>query len=225
MKLKKKSILDGKTSLNDVAGMMIDHVIDEFVRKNHHIVWISKRQILFGGNALWKTAGSFVGAGLFRHAGISRPSVKILADQKNKYGYSMQWPPPGMDSFLGQVMRSQYIKPWVFKGTNDDIRYLWGLGYVDEQGRLRKEFGQGVAGYFIYMADSRYRKKQSIWLAKQPEWVRIQWTRCGDTYITAVDRQVKASQAKVTVNQRLLSVDEYREIKVDVNPELLTWRN
>ena len=125
----------------------------------------------------------------------------------------MKWPPAPFPPMLGQVMRPDFVNQWVNGKKYTDLCFFWGLGYIDEKtGKLKPEYGNGVAGYFIFLADRTLREKQQTWINKQPKWLRIQWTRCVDTYISAVDYQIKASRRKMIVSQRLLGMNEYKEL-------------
>jgi len=175
----------------------------------------------------WKNAkDKWLKEGITKHAGITRPTNDELKYQIGEYGYCMPWPPPTFPPMLGQVMRPDFVNQWIDGKQYTDLRFFWGLGYVNEQGKLIPEYGNGVAGYFMFMADSPFREFQQQWLDKQPKWKRIQWARCNDTYISAVDYQIKASRRKMIVSQRLLGVQEYKELDAAKNLELedTPWR-
>jgi hypothetical protein len=202
----------------------VNYVIEDEVRVEPFITWVSKGQIMWGNGRHWREAEDWVKAGLFKHVGIKRPTDSTLEYQISQYGYCMPWPPPSFPPMLGKVMRPDFVNQWVDGKKYTDLRFFWGLGYIDEEGKLLDQYGNGIAGYFIFLADPEARKDQQFWLENQPEWLRKQWIRCFDTYIRAVDYQVKVSQRKILVGQRLLGVEEYKELDARIDDDKIEWR-
>ena len=197
----------------------IDWVVESEVMVAPYIAWLSKGQMMWGNGTHWKGAPPEIQAGLFKHAGIRRPSRQVLAEQFKIYGYCMPWPVPAFPPMLGRVMRPDYVNQWVFGRKYTHLRFFWGLGYIDKNGKIKKEYGRGVAGYFIFLADPQFRPIQQQWLETQPEGLRKQWSLNSRTYIDAVDYQIKASQNKMTISQRLLSMEEYKQLDPKIETE------
>jgi len=216
--------LKPKLSLRKIIKEKIEYMIEEEVRRSPYIAWVSKGQMMWGNGIHWKEAEGWLKEGLFKHIGIIRPSDSTLQYQIAQYGYCMPWPPPSLPPMLGQVMRPDFVNQWVDGKKYTDLRFFWGLGYIDEEGKLIPQYGNGIAGYFIFLADPTFRKDQQYWLEDQPEWLRMQWVRCHDTYIKAVEYQIKTSQRKVIISQRLLGMEEYKELDAKIDDREIEWR-
>ena len=220
------SRLNSGKSLNQICHQKIEHVIENEVRKNPYMAWVSKNQLLWNNGLSgqhWKETEGALGKSLLDHAGVTRPSFEDLDVQVRRYGYCMEFPPRELPPILNNIVRSLFIKPMLLGKKYTDIRFLFGHGYIDKEGKLDPRYPTGISGYFFYLADGDYRSEQQEWLERQPLWLRLQFVRNTETYISVIMGQIKSGERKIPIGQKLLNHEEFRELDPKIEEKQITW--
>lgn len=200
---------------------MIDFVLDQEVYSPPYITWLSKNQLLWGGNH-WKRAPeelTDLAEGVLKHAGIRKPTQGDLDFQKQRFGYCLDWPEPRTWGLVGDLMKRQFIDKKA-RGQFSEIEFLYGRGYVDEQGQLDPDYTNGIIGWFIMANAPEVRGQQVQWLKEQSVKVRGQWTRCCNTFESTVQQQVESGNRKAIINSYLLAQTTYKEIAAETEEAL-----
>jgi len=195
---------------------MIQHVIDNQVYCPPYITWLSKNQLLWGGNGHWEKAKTHLQKGLLKHAGIRKPSQADLDYQMKRFGYCLEWPEPKCWALTG-LMKSEFINK---KAKGDDfksIEFLYGRGYINPKTlKLDPDCSYGITGWFIIHADKETREKQLNWLQEQKEYARMQYERCCRTFKDIIQQQIESGNAKAVTNSYLLDQVAYKEIREEL---------
>lgn len=202
---------------------MIDYVLEEEVYNGNYTTWLTKNQLLWGGNGHWKTCpDKYLQKGIYLHAGITKPKQDDLNYQKRRFGYCLEWPQPQCWDLVSSIIKKSYVNK---KATGKDfasIEFLYGKGYIDAKGKLDPHNTKGIVGYFIMSANVNIRQTQIKWIQNQSIQIRGQWGQSTDTFISTVRQQVESGHRKAVINSYLLDQTVYKEIDAVVRPKQLS---
>ncbi len=200
-------------TLEDIVLGMIQHTLDHEVYLPPYITWLSKGQLLWGEGRHWKEAPSHLRKGILKHSGIRKPSQGDLDYQKKRFGYCMEWPEPRTWALTG-LMKSEFINKKAMGTGFTDLEFLYGRGYINEKtGKLDPDYSYGINGWFVLHRAPEYREQQINWLETQPDYIRIQYARCCDTFVDVVKQQIESGHKKTLTNSYLLDQVIYKEIR------------
>ena len=197
---------------------MVQHVLDNEVYNYPHITWLSKNQLLWGGNGHWKNCTDpQVSAGILRHAGIRKPSQQDLDYQQRRFGYCLEWPQPKVWDMVTSVVKTSFINKRATGEGFKSIDFLYGRGYIGADGKMDKDHTSGVVGWFIMANDPNVRRYQIDWVENQSIQIRGQWERCCFDFKSTVQQQIESGHKKAIINSYLLDQFAYKEIEQALN--------
>lgn len=212
MRKKESSILLPEKTLEEIVIEMIQYVVDGEVYNPPYISWLSKGQLLWGGNVHWKTAKKYLQKGILKHAGIRKPSQSDLDFQIKRFGYCLEWPEPRCWA-LTSLMKSEFINKKATGKGFTSIEFLYGRGYIDPKtSKLDPNCSNGITGWFILHSSEDVRDEQLNWIESQPKYIWEQYARCYNTFTDVVQQQIESGNAKAITNSYLLDQSAYKEV-------------
>ena len=223
--MRKMSRIKFNSSLDNVLEDMMLYIINNEVRNEPYMSYVSKRQLWFGeGLHFKKCTENHLKAGLRANAGVRIPKDTEIEKKNRFYGYeALVKPWKALNNLTNKVFRHSILLK-TLKGEHlEDVRVLLGKGYVRKDGTLDPEQTKGISVYILFLADSNFRKQQNDWLRVQPNWMRYQVARNLHTHRDILINQRRVGQKIVRDSQKLLKQDEWQDLDPAVDPEELDW--
>ena len=216
--------MEERQSPYDFVVDMIDWLIEDRVRQSPYIAIVSKRQLWYG-NGMWnKCPDPDLKKGLRVFLGVRIPT-DVEVEKKNLfYGYpALQKPWSYLNNITNHAVRQGILWKVIDGGFYSDIRPVLGMGYVREDGTLDPSQTSGISCYVFFHSDLAFRELQNDWIKMQKDWVQLQILRNQMTHRQLLSEKQKAASTLMKNNRKLLLLTEYRELKVPIDRQKITW--
>ena len=215
------STLNPTKTLSEVLVDKINYIIEDRVNVEPYVAWVSKNQLLWGSGFHFKNAPTdYLKSGLFKHAGLNRPTNSERLRWFKRYGFCQDFPPISLIDGIQQTIRDKFVLQSDDRIAKNNrythLKFLYGKGYVDEDtGEFVNVHHKYIYGYFIHQKDSIFADDIASYIVgndKDCNWIRKQWENCSKTHLKMVNDQIKSGEQKALINSILIENDQHLQI-------------
>lgn len=243
------SDIDNEKTIRQIVREKINYLVEQNIKAPPFFFWLSVEQILYS-MAPWKESPDpSLKYGILNHIGVNlkggfyhphgsrkptnREQLKFYLD----YGSMIDFPPQGCRETILNVVRNDFIYPFLDDRIKRKYRVGPAFGYIRFDPRTGiafydEAFGWKISGYFFDNPAPCYDQQKKEYLSKADEWLRMQWCLFTDRIGTACIQQ-KASGikriARAEAMQLAWKIDDQGHsplleyLKPDIDENKISW--